>query len=116
MQAALDAASGHVAGTGNTNKCRTKRAVANLPLQRSFFDADEHAGFLRAASKISARKGERLHFSESGKRGSPGPHDIGFAKGKRNNRVTHRIDPAGDAERDNLGSSRRNKEQDEDID
>jgi hypothetical protein len=34
-----------------------------------------------------------------------GTHDIGFAKDKRNNNVTHKIDPAVDGERDNIGSS-----------
>ena len=31
--------------------------------------------------------------------------DIGFAKDKRNNNVTHKIDPAVDGERDSIGSS-----------
>lgn len=30
---------------------------------------------------------------------------IGFAKDKRNNNVTHKIDPAVDGERDNIGNS-----------
>ena len=34
-----------------------------------------------------------------------GTHDIGFAKDKRNGEVTHKIDPAVDGERDNIGSS-----------
>jgi hypothetical protein len=34
-----------------------------------------------------------------------GTHDIGFAKDKRNGNVTHKIDPAVDGERDNIGSS-----------
>jgi hypothetical protein len=34
-----------------------------------------------------------------------GTHDIGFAKDQRNNSVTHKIDPAVDGERDNIGSS-----------
>jgi len=34
-----------------------------------------------------------------------GTHDIGFAKDKRNNSVTHKIDPAVDGERDNIGAS-----------
>ena len=34
-----------------------------------------------------------------------GTHDIGFAKDKRNNNVTHKIDPAVDGERDNIASS-----------
>jgi hypothetical protein len=34
-----------------------------------------------------------------------GTHDIGFAKDKRNNNVTHKIDPAVDGERDNIGAS-----------
>lgn len=34
-----------------------------------------------------------------------GTHDIGFAKDKRNNNVTHKIDPVVDGERDNIGSS-----------
>ena len=34
-----------------------------------------------------------------------GTHDIGFAKDKRNGSVTHKIDPAVDGERDNIGGS-----------
>ncbi len=34
-----------------------------------------------------------------------GTHDIGFAKDTRNGRITHKIDPLVDGERDNLGSS-----------
>jgi hypothetical protein len=34
-----------------------------------------------------------------------GTHDIGFAKDKRNGSVTHKIDPAVDGERDNIGAS-----------
>ena len=34
-----------------------------------------------------------------------GTHDIGFAKDKRNNNVTHKIDPSVDGERDNIGGS-----------
>ena len=34
-----------------------------------------------------------------------GTHDIGFAKDKRNGSVTHKIDPAVDGERDNIGST-----------
>jgi LssY C-terminus len=34
-----------------------------------------------------------------------GTHDIGFAKDKRNNNVTHKIDPAVDGERNNIGAS-----------
>lgn len=30
------------------------------------------------------------------------PHDIGFAKGKRNNNVTHKIDGVVDGEHDNI--------------
>lgn len=34
-----------------------------------------------------------------------GTHDIGFEKDQRNGNVTHKIDPAVDGERDNIGSS-----------
>jgi hypothetical protein len=34
-----------------------------------------------------------------------GTHDIGFAKDKRNGNVTHKIDPAVDAERENIGAT-----------
>jgi len=34
-----------------------------------------------------------------------GTHDIGFAKDKRNGSVTHKIDPAVDGERDNIGAT-----------
>jgi hypothetical protein len=34
-----------------------------------------------------------------------GTHDIGFEKDQRNGKVTHKIDPAVDGERDNVGAS-----------
>lgn len=34
-----------------------------------------------------------------------GTHDIGFAKDKRNGKITHKIDPLVDDERDNIGGS-----------
>ncbi len=34
-----------------------------------------------------------------------GTHDIGFAKDKRNGKITHKIDPLVDGERDNIGKS-----------
>ena len=34
-----------------------------------------------------------------------GTHDIGFEKDQRNGSVTHKIDPAVDGERDNIGST-----------
>jgi|ERR1700683_250118 hypothetical protein len=37
-----------------------------------------------------------------------GTRDIGFAKDKRNGKITHKIDPLVDGERDNIGSSLQN--------
>jgi len=34
-----------------------------------------------------------------------GTHDIGFEKDQRNGKVTHKIDPAVDGERDNIGAA-----------
>ena len=34
-----------------------------------------------------------------------GTHDIGFEKDQRNGSVTHKIDPAVDGERDNIGAT-----------
>jgi hypothetical protein len=34
-----------------------------------------------------------------------GTHDIGFEKDQRNGKVTHKIDPAVDGERENIGES-----------
>jgi hypothetical protein len=34
-----------------------------------------------------------------------GTHDIGFEKDQRNGKVTHKIDPAVDGERENIGQS-----------
>jgi LssY C-terminus len=34
-----------------------------------------------------------------------GTHDIGFEKDQRNGKVTHKIDPAIDGERDNIGAT-----------
>ena len=34
-----------------------------------------------------------------------GTHDVGFEKDQRNGKLTHKIDPAVDGERDNVGLS-----------
>jgi len=120
VQAALDAANWHVADTGN------KRAVLNalmdtaedkdylaMPMSTLFlFGRKQDFGYEMAEpiAMVASRHHFRIWKAPSTWNGNEiwvgaGTHDIGFAKDKRNNNVTHKIDPAVDGERDNIGSS-----------
>ena len=120
VQAALDAANWHVADTNN------ERAVMNavlqtydskdylaMPMSTLFlFGRKQDFGYEMAEpiAMVASRHHFRLWKAPFTWKGSEvwvgaGTHDIGFAKDKRNNSVTHKIDPAVDGERDNIGSS-----------
>ena len=120
VQAALDTASWHVADTDN------RRAVANalmetygskdyltMPMSTLYlFGRKQDFGYEMAEpiAMVASRHHFRIWkapFSWNGQEVwvGAGTHDIGFAKDKRNNNVTHKIDPAVDGERDNIGRS-----------
>ncbi len=120
VQAALDAASWHVADTEN------KKAVLNaieetyenkdylqMPMSTLYlFGRKQDFGYEMAEpiAMVASRHHFRIWKAPFIWKGQEvwvgaGTHDIGFAKDKRNNSVTHKIDPAVDGERDNIGSS-----------
>jgi hypothetical protein len=120
VQAALDAATWHVADTDN------KKAVLNafletydnkdyltMPMSTLYlFGRKQDFGYEMAEpiAMVASRHHFRIWkapFTWNGHEVwvGAGTHDIGFAKDKRNGSVTHKIDPAVDGERDNIGSS-----------
>ena len=120
VQAALDAATWHVADTDN------KKAVLNalmetydnkdylaMPMSTLYlFGRKQDFGYEMAEpiAMVASRHHFRIWKAPFTWNGSEvwcgaGTHDIGFAKDKRNNNVTHKIDPAVDGERDNIGGS-----------
>jgi len=120
VQAVLEAATWHVADTDN------RKAILNAVLQT--YDNKDYLAMPMSTLYLFGRKQDfgyemaepiamvasRHHF-RIWKAGSAwngqevwvgaGTHDIGFARDKRNNNVTHKIDPAVDGERDNIGIS-----------
>lgn len=120
VQAALAAATWHVADTDN------KKAVLNaleqtydskdylaMPMSTLYlFGRKQDFGYEMAEpiAMVASRHHFRIWKAPFTWRGSEvwcgaGTHDIGFAKDKRNGSVTHKIDPSVDGERDNIGSS-----------
>jgi LssY C-terminus len=120
LQAALDAANWHVADTTK------KRAVLDalletyedkdylqLPMSTLYlFGRPQDFGYEMAEpiAMVADRHHFRIWKAPFTWKGlevwaGAGTHDIGFAKDKRNGRITHKIDPLVDGERDNIGSS-----------
>ena len=120
VQAALDAANWHVADSDS------KKAVLNalmetyeskdyltMPMSTLYlFGRKQDFGYEMAEpiAMVASRHHFRIWKAPFAWQGSDvwvgaGTHDIGFAKDKRNNNVTHKIDPAVDGERDNIGGS-----------
>jgi LssY C-terminus len=120
VQSALETATWHVADTNNT------MAVVNaavqtygskdylaMPMSTLFlFGRKQDFGYEMA--EPIAMVASRHHFriwkapftwKDHEVWVGAGTHDIGFAKDRRNNNVTHKIDPAVDGERDNIASS-----------
>lgn len=120
VQAALDAATWHVADTDN------RKAVLNALMET--YDSNDYLAMPMSTLYLFGRKQDfgyemaepiamvasRHHFriwkapfTWKGQEVwvGAGTHDIGFAKDKRNSNVTHKIDPAVDGERDNIGGS-----------
>ena len=120
IQAALEAATWHVADTDN------RKAVLNalmetydskdylaMPMSTLYlFGRKQDFGYEMAEpiAMVASRNHFRIWKAPFTWKGQEvwvgaGTHDIGFAKDKRNNNVTHKIDPAVDGERDNIGGS-----------
>jgi LssY C-terminus len=120
VQAALDAATWHVADTSNTMAAinaavqtyGSKNYLA-MPMSTLYlFNRKQDFGYEMA--EPIAMVASRHHFriwkapftwKDHEVWVGAGTHDIGFAKDRRNNSVTHKIDPAVDGERDNIGIS-----------
>jgi hypothetical protein len=120
VQAAIDAASFHVADTDN-RKAVLEAAMTTyenkdylaMPMSTLYlFNRPQDFGYEQAEpiAMVASRHHFRLWkapFTWSGQTVwvGAGTHDIGFAKDKRNGNVTHKIDPNVDGERENIGSS-----------
>jgi hypothetical protein len=120
LQAALEAASWHVADTDNTAAVFTavmqtydKKDYLAMPMSILYlFGRKQDFGYELAEpiAMVASRHHFRIWKAAFNWNGQEvwvgaGTHDIGFAKDQRNNGVTHKIDPAVDGERDNIGSS-----------
>jgi len=120
MQSALDAATWHIADTDNTTavfnavrQASDSKDYLAMPMSTLYlFGRKQDFGYEMAEpiAMVASRHHFRLWkapFTWDGQEVwvGAGTHDIGFAKDQRNNSVTHKIDPAVDGERDNIGSS-----------
>ena len=120
IQAALDAASWHVADTSNENavvsaimETYKKKDYLQMPMSTLYlFGREQDFGYEMAEpiAMVASRHHFRIWKAPFDLQGQTvwvgaGTHDIGFAKDRRNGSVTHKIDPFVDGERDNIGSS-----------
>ena len=120
VQAALTAADWHVADTNNTEaavkavlETYQKKDYLAMPMsQLRLFGRVQDFGYeqAQAYSVVASRHHFRLWkapFTWNGQTVwvGAGTHDIGFEKDQRNGKVTHKIDPAVDGERENIGAS-----------
>ncbi len=120
VQDALEAATWHVADTNNERavlnavmQTYDKKDYLAMPMSTLFlFGRKQDFGYEMAEpiAMVASRHHFRIWKAPFTWKGSEvwvgaGTHDIGFAKDKRNNSVTHKIDPSVDGERDNIGSS-----------
>jgi hypothetical protein len=126
VQAALAAASWHVADTDNNKavlnaleQTYNSKDYLAMPMSTLYlFGRKQDFGYEMAEpiAMVASRHHFRIWKAPFTWRGSEvwcgaGTHDIGFAKDKRNGSVTHKIDPSVDGERDNIGSSLQNTKQ-----
>lgn len=120
VQAALDAATWHLADTSNENavlnalmQTYDNKDYLAMPMSTLYlFGRRQDFGYEMAEpiAMVASRHHFRIWKAPFTWKGSEvwcgaGTHDIGFAKDKRNGSVTHKIDPAVDGERENIGSS-----------
>ena len=120
VQAALDAANWHVADTSTRNavlsaieEAYENKDYLQMPMSTLYlFGRKQDFGYEMAEpiAMVASRHHFRIWKAPFTWKGQEvwvgaGTHDIGFAKDKRNGNVTHKIDPAVDGERDNIGGS-----------
>jgi hypothetical protein len=120
VQDALQAADWHVADTSNTKavisavmQTYDNKDYLAMPMSTLYlFGRKQDFGYEMAdpIAMVASRHHFRIWKAPFTWRGQQvwvgaGTHDIGFAKDKRNNSVTHKIDPAVDGERENIGAS-----------
>jgi hypothetical protein len=120
VQSALDAANWHVADTDSKESAikavlqtYQKKDYLTMPMSRLYlFGRVQDFGYEQAEpyAVVASRHHFRIWKSAATWNGQPiwvgaGTHDIGFEKDQRNGNVTHKIDPAVDGERDNVGGS-----------
>jgi len=120
VQAALEAANWHVADTSNTGAVLSavmatyqKKDYLTMPMSTLYlFGRKQDFGYEMAEpiAMVASRHHFRIWKAPFTWQNQEvwvgaGTHDIAFAKDKRNGSVTHKIDPAVDGERDNIGAS-----------
>jgi hypothetical protein len=120
VQSALEAATWHVADASNSsavinavNETYGSKDYLAMPMSTLFlFGRRQDFGYEMAEpiAMVASRHHFRIWKTAFSWKGQEvwcgaGTHDIGFARDKRNGSVTHKIDPAVDGERDNVGSS-----------
>jgi len=120
VQDALTAANWHVADTSTPGAvakailmATQKEDYLQMPMSQLYlFGRVQDFGYEEAEpyAMVASRHHFRIWKSTATYNGQPvwagaGTHDIGFEKDQRNGKVTHKIDPAVDGERDNIGES-----------
>jgi hypothetical protein len=120
VQDALAAADWHVADTSTPGAvakaimmATQKQDYLAMPMSQLYlFGRIQDFGYEMAEpyAMVASRHHFRIWKSAATYNGQPmwagaGTHDIGFEKDQRNGKVTHKIDPAVDGERDNIGES-----------
>jgi hypothetical protein len=120
VQDALTAANWHVADTSTPDAvtravlmATQKQDYLQMPMSQLYlFGRVQDFGYEMAEpyAMVASRHHFRIWKTTATYNGQPiwagaGTHDIGFEKDQRNGKVTHKIDPAVDGERDNIGQS-----------
>jgi hypothetical protein len=120
VQNALEAASWRVADTDNKEavlkaalQTYEKNDYLQMPMSQLYlFGRKQDFGYelAQAYSVVASRHHFRIWKALSTWNGQTlwagaGTHDIGFERDQRNGSVTHKIDPAVDGERDNIGQT-----------
>ncbi len=120
VQSALAAANWHVADTDNTESALKavlqtyqKKDYLTMPMSPlRLFGRVQDYGYEQAEvyAVVASRHHFRIWKAPFTWKGQPvwagaGTHDIGFEKDQRNGKVTHKIDPAVDGERENIAAS-----------
>jgi hypothetical protein len=120
VQDALAAANWHVADTSTPGAvakailmATKKEDYLQMPMSQLYlFGRVQDFGYEQAEpyAMVASRHHFRIWKSSLTYQGQPvwagaGTHDVGFEKDQRNGKVTHKIDPKVDGERDHIGES-----------